>query len=109
MVLFDDDAHKAQPEEQRNLVKVPCWDDRDMGDAVLEELVEAVKEVFGALGEEGDVREATEKVSQRLERRAEQSKETREERERLREEAAAVAAATVAGQEARKEAAGEVG
>ena len=46
IVLFDDDAHKACPGEEANMVRVPCWDDSNEGCELLKELVETVMKVI---------------------------------------------------------------
>lgn len=45
VLLFDDDAHKACPGEEGNMIRVPCWDDNNGQCVVLKELVESVLEV----------------------------------------------------------------
>eukprot|EP00955_Chlamydomonas_euryale_P113362 366212-Chlamydomonas_euryale.AAC.26 len=45
VVLFDDDAHKASPGEERNMVRVPMWDDTDDSCTLLAALVDAVLEL----------------------------------------------------------------
>ena len=66
VVLIDDDAHKALPQEQRNLVHVPCWEDDDWQGDPLEVLVQALEEVLGPLGPGAYTRQYTERVMQRL-------------------------------------------
>ncbi|KAG1651605.1 hypothetical protein FOA52_008030 [Chlamydomonas sp. UWO 241] len=66
VVLFDDDAHKAAPGEESNLVRVPVWDDHDDTCDVLPALVDAVLQVLGPLGKDDDVREHTATIAQLL-------------------------------------------
>ena len=48
VVLFDDDAHKACPGEEGNMIRVPCWDDNNGQCMLIKELVESVLEVSSA-------------------------------------------------------------
>ena len=68
VVLVDDDAYKACPGEQPNMVRVPCWDDSERGCEVLQRLVEGVQQLLGPLADDGDadVRGVTAELSARM-------------------------------------------
>jgi len=68
VVLFDDDSYKILDDEKGNHVLVPAWDPDDMGDRVVEFLVE---ETLRGLEGAGDLRAATAGISERLAARTE--------------------------------------
>ena len=70
VVLFDDDSYKILDSEKGNHVLVPQWDRNDVGDRVVEFLVEETLRGLAGAGDAGDLRAATAGISERLAARA---------------------------------------
>lgn len=65
IVLVDDDAYKACPGEERNMVLVPRWDEDD-DDDLIARLCDALLLVLGPLDDTADVRDFVPQVSAAL-------------------------------------------
>jgi hypothetical protein len=66
VVVLDNDAHKAVPGEESNMVLVPGWEEEDPKDEVLPALVDSLMRHMGGLAPEEDVRAVTKKVTLEL-------------------------------------------
>eukprot|EP00884_Botryococcus_braunii_P016520 jgi/Botrbrau1/3551/Bobra.0078s0008.1 len=66
VLLIDDDAYKALPDEAGNMVQMPCWNDEDEEDEVIARLVDVLLETFEEAGPDGDVRHHSAHVTEAL-------------------------------------------
>ncbi|KXZ44994.1 hypothetical protein GPECTOR_60g773 [Gonium pectorale] len=66
VILVDDDAYKSIKGEEASMLRIPCWQDADVGCTVLQSLTDLLLELVAALPQEGDVRTKTADVSARL-------------------------------------------
>ncbi|BDA48138.1 probable bifunctional polynucleotide phosphatase/kinase at N-terminal half [Coccomyxa sp. Obi] len=61
--LVDDDAYKAVPSEENNMIVVPCWESNE-DDTVLAALTDALLDIMGTLSADADVRRYTKAVQE---------------------------------------------
>jgi len=66
VILFDDDEWKSVGGEEDNMVVVPCWNNLDRQDNMIERLADHITRILTDFPPEGDVRDVTSKISSKL-------------------------------------------
>ncbi|KAA6429781.1 MAG: P-loop containing nucleoside triphosphate hydrolase [Trebouxia sp. A1-2] len=66
VLLMDDDAYKAVPGEETNMISIHCWEDEEPEDMHLKYVVDILLATYTDLSEDVDVRDQSEEVSEAL-------------------------------------------
>ncbi|KAL0018993.1 hypothetical protein WJX79_001369 [Trebouxia sp. C0005] len=66
VLLMDDDAYKAVPGEETNMILIHCWEDEEPEDMHLKYVVDILLATYTDLSEDVDVRDQSEEVSEAL-------------------------------------------
>ncbi|DBA99939.1 TPA: hypothetical protein ACH3X1_013819 [Trebouxia sp. C0004] len=66
VLLMDDDAYKAVPGEEANMILIHCWEEEEPEDMHLKYVVDILLAAYTDLSEDVDVRNQSEKVSEAL-------------------------------------------